>query len=105
MKKLIKKWLGITQLEQENSKLQKLICDSDIDLRNRIGKALWDVFSNKSDNDDWGYPYNWADYNNKFLEVVYRAVQTPTQHAVKQSVNSEEFIDKIIERIKNKQLS
>lgn len=108
MKKYIKRWLGIERIESKNKDLDEqyrnltdVVRAFKIDTRSLIGEAFKDVLNNNPDS-HWGWSSDGL--NNKFIKVLNEASKEPAKKIAIDMVNSEEFLDKIVDRILKKQL-
>lgn len=101
IKQRIRNWLGINDAPEPITEDQ---------LRKMIGEAIDALVNNETDDQKrWpSYGYNEAIFSN-FMLVIRRVIEKETHNEavkhVERKVNNEEFLDKIIDRIKRKQLN
>ena len=106
MKKLIRKWLGIEALE---TKVEALPFGK-MEIRKLVGQALIDAMDGKED-ESFGRAWYLAQEGvlNNFEAAVKRVASGHTEEISKdlisQKIDSEQFIDDIVARIKRKQLN
>ena len=106
MKKLILKWLGISAIEEKINDLTQCI-DKEAQQR-MVGEAFYDVLKGTPDI-EYFISWNAEKGKNLFLRVLDEAAKKQAglilPDMIDKHIAAEEFIDKIIERIKRKQLN
>jgi len=112
MKTWIKRWLGITELENQ----EKISYDMEAlrmnvyALRTMVGEAVATALAGEADS-RWSYYYNddCSRFNTNTLHQALKAAATEQAEAVAERcietrIRSESFIDEVVERIKRKQI-
>ena len=103
VKNLIKKWLGITNLEQRQA------VTTEKSIEEMIGDAFMSIWSDENNK----YFSRWFDSGfdpkRKISMVIERlaqdTIEKSTNHYLANLINREELIDNIVKRIKDKQLN
>jgi hypothetical protein len=101
-------WISGEEVNNFNKQIDKLKTGKQdkldpLELRRMIGKELVNCFNGRPD--DPGADY-WRVYDESlFITTLKRIIKPSVESAIKAIVENEEFIDKIVERIKRKQLS
>ena len=105
MKKMIKKWLGIDELEKKSH--YRIPRD---EIKTMIGEAVIALLNGER---DYNFSMYYADKHvNKFIECVDKECERILRKRVEEEVtllldrklSPEKFIDEIVERIRRKQL-
>lgn len=108
MKKLILKWLGLDDIKSPPTK------PSDHELRMLIGQAITALLNNEKENPQhnfWECVIDYDKTHNTFLREIKNAAHIPTRDEATKVcekrlafINEEQFLDKIVQRIRDKQL-
>ena len=95
MKSFIRKWLGIASIEESM-------------LRRMVGDAMLSALNGAKDEDwsPWGFSLETKNTVTRALEnASLESSSKQAEREVQNIIGNEAFIDKVIERIKRKQLS
>lgn len=110
MKKLIKRWLGITTLEEVIEKLEKEIkkkeIPTDLELQHLVGLAVMDALDGKNDTGSrWGWNCGFQNTVTRALEnAAHDSAVRAAKEEIKNTIDTEVFIDKVVARINTKQV-
>ena len=105
MKNIIRKWLGITSIEETINHLKE---PEKAALRRMVGDAIIAAFNGEKDEDlgKWNFSIETKNTVMRALEnASLESVSKQARWEVKNIIDNEQFIDTVIERIKRKQLS
>ena len=105
MKNIIRKWLGITSIEEQ---IRHRTEPTEEKLRRIAGDAMLAALNGAKDEDwsPWGFSIETKNTITRALEnASFESSSKQAKWEVQNIIGNEAFIDKVIERIKRKQLS